>query len=112
MIHRSTIRAALLLALLAICGCEQTDPYRRTGMWQPEGVNAGNIAAQVADPSVLVRGRGRTGGTRDGVEAAERLVQGRPRGMLTVTGAGGAAAAAPPGAQPAPPPTPSPAGAQ
>lgn len=111
MIHRSTIPAAFLLALLAISGCAVTDPYRRTGMWQPEGVNAGNIAAQVADPRVLVRGHGRTGGTLDGVDAAERLVQGRPHGMLTATGGG--SAAAPAGAATAPPPpTPSPAGAQ
>jgi hypothetical protein len=106
-------RALLLLVLLATTGCAITDPYRRRGMWQPEGVNAGNIAAQVADPRVLVRGHGQPGGTRDGVDAAERLVQGRPLGLPTVTGGGGAPAGAPPAAQPAPPPpTPSPAGAQ
>lgn len=52
-------RVVLALGLLLLAGCEhpQLDPYRREGMWRPEGVNAANIAAQVADPRDLVSGR-------------------------------------------------------
>ena len=34
------------------------DPYYRTDVWQPNGANAANIAAMVADPHDLIRGRG------------------------------------------------------
>ena len=55
------LAAALALpALLAACGPE-TDPYARTGTWQPTGVNATNLAAMVAQPSDLLRGRSARG---------------------------------------------------
>ena len=55
--------ATSIAATLLLPGCDehqlaQVDPYKREGMWRPEGINAGNIAAQLADPRDLVRGRG------------------------------------------------------
>ena len=55
---RIIIRAALLAAVLVVAACQQIDPYTRTDMWQPTGANAGNIAAMVANPYDLIRGRG------------------------------------------------------
>ena len=49
--------ASLALTLLAIAGCAVTEPYLRAGTWRPTGVNEANIAAQIIQPSDLVRGR-------------------------------------------------------
>lgn len=52
--------AGLVLAVLPLAGCASSgyrDSYQRTGSWHAEGVNDMNIAAQVADPHDLVRGR-------------------------------------------------------
>ncbi|HTN11417.1 MAG TPA: hypothetical protein VL154_10650 [Acetobacteraceae bacterium] len=50
--------AGLVLAVLPLAGCGPTgDTYDRIGTWHPQGVNDMNIAAQVADPHDLVRGR-------------------------------------------------------
>ncbi len=48
--------ASLTLALLAVAGCEVTEPYLRAGTWRPTGTNDLNIAAQIIRPSDLVRG--------------------------------------------------------
>lgn len=48
--------ASLTLALLALAGCEATEPYLREGTWRPTGSNDLNIAAQIIRPSDLVRG--------------------------------------------------------
>lgn len=48
--------ASLALVLLAVAGCEATDPYLREGTWRPTGTNDLNIAAQIIRPSDLVRG--------------------------------------------------------
>jgi hypothetical protein len=48
--------ASLTLALLAMAGCEATEPYLRAGTWRPTGTNDLNIAAQIIRPSDLVRG--------------------------------------------------------
>lgn len=48
--------ASLALALLALAGCEATEPYLREGTWRPTGSNDQNIAAQIIHPSDLVRG--------------------------------------------------------
>ena len=55
---RHIVRVALLTAVPVVTACQEMDPYTRPGTWQPTGVNAGNIAAQVADPYDLIRGRG------------------------------------------------------
>ena len=51
--------AGLVLAALPLAGCSggYKDSYDRIGTWHPTGVNDMNIAAQVADPHDLVRGR-------------------------------------------------------
>ena len=51
--------AGLKLAVLPLAGCADgyRDSYVRAGTWHPQGVNDMNIAAQVADPHDLVRGR-------------------------------------------------------
>lgn len=51
---------ALGLAHLSVA-CTATDPLYATGRWNPTNVNAANLAAQVADPSDLQRGRHVTG---------------------------------------------------
>ncbi len=48
--------ASLALTLLAVAGCEVTEPYLREGTWRPLGTNDLNIAAQIIRPSDLVRG--------------------------------------------------------
>ena len=55
---RHLIRVALIAAVLVLAACQQMDPYTRTDEWQPNGANAGNISAMVADPYDLIRGRG------------------------------------------------------
>jgi len=66
--------AALCLATGLITGCAAIDPYQRPGMWRPEAVNDGNIAAMAQDPRDLVRGHGAGGPLLNGGEAAvERL---------------------------------------
>ena len=76
------IRVPLLfLAVgLALAGCSKYDPYERAGIWKPSGVNDANIAAMVADPADLTRGREKAGGTvRTATTAVERLWQGGPQ---------------------------------
>jgi type IV pilus biogenesis protein CpaD/CtpE len=51
------LAVAVAAALLAGCDTDKMDPYKRPGMWQPEGVNAANLSVMVADPADLVRGR-------------------------------------------------------
>ena len=55
---RTILRCALLAAVLSVAACQEMDPYARNDMWQPTGANAGNIAAMVANPYDLIRGRG------------------------------------------------------
>jgi len=46
--------AALLLPLLvALTGCNLTDPYIRAGNWRPNGANDANLRAMVAVPADL-----------------------------------------------------------
>jgi hypothetical protein len=98
---------AALISLLALAGCVQVDPYTRTGMWQPGGVNSRNLAAMVANPHDLLQGRGSTGAQGVTATAAvERLLAGVPTPLPSVSaaaapgsGAGNVAA----GPAPAPP---------
>jgi hypothetical protein len=46
-------RAAQLILLLALAGCDATDPYQRTGVWRPNNANAINLRAMVLVPSDL-----------------------------------------------------------
>jgi type IV pilus biogenesis protein CpaD/CtpE len=92
---------ALLLAAVLLAGCTRLDPYHRAGMWQPEGVNQGNLAAQVADPRVLVWGHGATGASEGATAAVEWLRLGHPVGFNALGGGTPAAAAPHPGSGPA-----------
>lgn len=90
-----------LLALLLLAGCASTDPYQRAGMWQPTGANSRNLAAMVANPYDLIRGRGERGTSGpEGTTPVTRLWAGRTT-PLPASGsqqsAGGPAAAAPAG---------------
>jgi len=43
-----------LCLLLVLAGCQQADPYRREGVWRPNGANEANLRAMVAVPADLV----------------------------------------------------------
>jgi hypothetical protein len=49
-------RSAALILLLAVAGCDSTDPYLRTGVWRPNGANDINLRAMVMVPSDLAVG--------------------------------------------------------
>lgn len=67
-----------LVALTA--GCAEIDPYRREGMWQPEGINSRNLAAMVIRPADLLRGQGDAGATgQTSTAAVIRLFSDTPR---------------------------------
>ena len=55
------MRRAMILGLVAVAGCTEMEPYNRAGMWQPTGANTLNLAAMVANPRDLIRGRGTVG---------------------------------------------------
>jgi len=48
-------RFTALFVLLALLGCDRTDPYLRDGVWHPNGANQANLRAMVALPSSLFR---------------------------------------------------------
>ena len=52
------VRVALFGGMLGLAACQDLDPYTRSGTWQPTGANQGNLAAMVANPYDLIRGRG------------------------------------------------------
>ena len=95
---RAGLRA--MLGLLLLSGCAATDPFHRPGAWRPEGVNQANIAAMVARPADLLRGRD-AGGTDSplATAAVTRLWEGAPSPAAAAAGASPAAASAP-GASP------------
>jgi type IV pilus biogenesis protein CpaD/CtpE len=95
------LAAALLPTALLLAGCAQTDPFTREGVWKPSGANEANIAAQLANPADLARGRAGEGGTvRTGSTAVERLWQGAPARAQAPAQAGAAGPAARPGEAP------------
>ena len=79
---RTLLPAALLLAIPALAGCAQVDPFNHAGSWRPGGANERNLQAVLEDPRDLVTGRGASGA--DGQRAAlavERLRQDRVRSL-------------------------------
>jgi hypothetical protein len=86
----------VICAVAALGGCMERDPYRRTDVWRPTGANSANLAAMVADPNDLIRGRGTTrAGSGPSVIAVERVSIDRPKPLLgTSGGAPGAASGA------------------
>jgi hypothetical protein len=100
---RPIVANAMILPCLAfalLAGCAQTDPYQRPGMWRPDAVNDGNIAAMVQDPRDLVRGHPAQGPEwTTGTAAVDRLWQDKPRPLLLGSPpAPGGSDAAPPAA--------------
>jgi type IV pilus biogenesis protein CpaD/CtpE len=102
--------ATLVLAIPALAGCTQVDPFNHAGSWRPGGANDRNLQAVLEDPRDLVMGRGASGA--DGQRAAlavERLRQDRVRPLpasgiariispaAPLAPGGGAATAAPAG---------------
>jgi hypothetical protein len=55
-------------AMLAVGGCDATDPLLRAGLWRPSHANRVNLTVTAAYPADLVRGTGSN--TSDGVLAA------------------------------------------
>lgn len=64
-------RRLLCIVVLALAGCDATDPYLREGVWRPNGANEANLRAMVASPSDLVRGVASVDG--NGQQAAAAL---------------------------------------
>ena len=55
--HALMLRHCLsLFVVLALAGCDISDPYLRDGVWRPDGANDANLRAMAASPSDLVRG--------------------------------------------------------
>lgn len=74
--HPTSLFLPMLAALCAgLAGCADIDPNRREGMWQPEGVTSGNLAAMVATPTDLARGRGVSDDPGDEAAAPVLLLQ-------------------------------------
>ena len=67
------LTAAIGLAAI-LQGCASTDPLLNTEHWNPTGVNEANIAAQVANPADLVRGREMPAGS-DGQLASAAILR-------------------------------------
>lgn len=85
-------RLALAAGLLVmVAGCEELDPQRRTDVWYPTGTNAANIAAMVANPNDLIRGRGATGSSgKEATLAVDRLWQDKTKPLPVVNDSSGA----------------------
>lgn len=52
------VRIVSVGGMFGLGACQDLDPYTRSGTWQPTGANQGNLAAMVANPYDLIRGRG------------------------------------------------------
>lgn len=99
-VFRRSFAAAVLVAL---AGCQATDPLYREGLWRPTGANDANLRAMVAVPSDLAWGAAADGG--DGhlaARAVRRLRQGRTHPLHDVA----ISKVAPPAAGAAAPPAP------
>ena len=80
-----------LLSLIVLTGCLGRDPYARTDVWHPTGANAANLAAMVANPHDLMRGRGVSSiDTKSIALGIDRLQTDRPRPLSPSASAGGA----------------------
>lgn len=77
----------LLACLVSFSGCDSRDPYLRTDVWQPTGANAANLAAMVANPQDLIRGRGVTATDSKAPElAVENIWNDKPKQLPDMTG--------------------------
>jgi len=72
-----------LFLLIALAGCDQIDPYKRSGDWRPNGANDSNLRAMVTVPSDLAQST--PADSADGglaAAAAARLRRDRVRPLL------------------------------
>jgi uncharacterized membrane protein YgcG len=77
------VRLSLIGAILALAACQQIDPYTRDYMWQPTGSVQGNLAAMVANPDDLIRGRGQaTEDTKEPTLAINHVWTDQPKTLL------------------------------
>lgn len=86
--HIGTIvRGTIIGSVLCLAACQDIDPYTRSDTWQPTGANQGNLAAMVANPYDLIRGRGVPSiDTKESTIAVGRLWTDQPKPL---PGAGG-----------------------
>lgn len=85
----STITKAFagLCAIVALGGCMERDPYRRTDVWRPTGANSANIAAMAANPKDLIRGSGTTRShSAAHIKSIERVQEDRAKPLLGPAG--------------------------
>lgn len=80
----------LLIGLLALSACGNRDPYLRDDVWKPDGANAGNLAAMVADPNDLIVGRhSLRGDTKASSGAIQHIWTGQPQPLSAGGSSGG-----------------------
>jgi type IV pilus biogenesis protein CpaD/CtpE len=65
---------ARIVLIAGLSGCAITDPLLNERSWEPTGANEKNIAAEVANPMDLVRGREPIGGS-DGELASAAILR-------------------------------------
>ena len=83
------VRGTLIGGVLCLAACQDMDPYTRSDTWQPTGANQGNLAAMVANPNDLIRGRGvTTVDTKDTTLAIDRVWTDQPKALLDPGGGG------------------------
>jgi len=90
-----TLNFAFIAGLVALAGCDSRDPYLRTDVWEPTGANAGNIAAMVADPHDMIRGRDSfIQNANEPALAVNHVWLDQPKPLSTAPGGGGASGGA------------------
>ncbi|MSP02525.1 MAG: hypothetical protein EXR07_15965 [Acetobacteraceae bacterium] len=97
------ITTLVVFSPLALSGCDQFDPLKRSYMWHPADSNTHNITAMAANPADLTRGRHsnrrRVAGESDAVDRVwsnkTAPLSGGSAGA-SGAGAGGSAGSAPP----------------
>jgi hypothetical protein len=81
------IRVIVLVVFVA--GCTNSEPYHRTDVWYPTGANAGNLAAMAARPSDLIHGRaGPEGDAHQADLAVNHVWLGQPKPLGTASAPG------------------------
>jgi type IV pilus biogenesis protein CpaD/CtpE len=96
-----TCAGFLACITVTVVSCDRIDASFRDTGWRPVGANAGNIAAMVAEPRDLIRGRG--DGSENSNPSAVAVIhiwQDQPKPLLDKTG-GSSGAGGPLGGGPA-----------